>query len=261
MYQAEVMWICFNADYPFSIKIAARKINGVTGDLWSNELHLKPQDYLVIPSQPWLDGFYVAKGKIRQFVAMPLGKGYTAEEQLAGTAENGGIQIIAFSMKREIYGKLMADMSDMFGLKEPGSKFSRAWKMESLCSSIEMGFAPRLMRQKIHEDSHGFCAWDTRISSRCFVHLVNSQVYSILTGDQPPTKVPIAMNYTRVGLPWFEYYDENRAALTSEEKLSGLDSIAALDIKKNASPIPENEPINPIFVKGLHAHNVQEGEF
>ena len=44
------------------------------------------QNYLVAPDQPWLDGFCVAKGLIRQFVAMPLGKGYTAEAQLTGAA-------------------------------------------------------------------------------------------------------------------------------------------------------------------------------
>lgn len=31
--------------------------------------------YLVAPDQPWLDGFCVQKGLIRQFVAMPLGQG------------------------------------------------------------------------------------------------------------------------------------------------------------------------------------------
>ncbi len=35
MYQAEAMWINFNSDYPFAIKIAAGKINAITGDSWS----------------------------------------------------------------------------------------------------------------------------------------------------------------------------------------------------------------------------------
>jgi hypothetical protein len=44
MYQAEAMWINFNGDYPFAIKIAAGKINAVTGDLWSNALSVAPDD-------------------------------------------------------------------------------------------------------------------------------------------------------------------------------------------------------------------------
>ena len=34
---------------------------------------------------------------IRQFVAMPLGAGYTAEEQITGEAEHGGLQIVVVS--------------------------------------------------------------------------------------------------------------------------------------------------------------------
>jgi hypothetical protein len=47
--------------------------DAVTGDPWSRDLQADPQNYLVLPEQPWLDGFAVRKGVIRQFVAMPLG--------------------------------------------------------------------------------------------------------------------------------------------------------------------------------------------
>ena len=77
MYQSEAMWLMFDAAYPMAIKIATGKINAVTGDAWSDGLHSRPQDYMVAPTQPWLDGYCVEKGYIRQFVAMPLGAGYT----------------------------------------------------------------------------------------------------------------------------------------------------------------------------------------
>jgi len=79
MYQAEALWINFSGDYPCAVKIVAGKINAVSGDRWSNDLSNDPQDYVVIPEQPWLDGFNVSEDYIRQFVAMPLGKGFTAE--------------------------------------------------------------------------------------------------------------------------------------------------------------------------------------
>ena len=105
MFQAEAMWIDFDSDegYPFALKIATGKICAVSGDRWANHLNTDPQDYLVLPDQPWLDGYCVEKGVIRQFVAMPLGKGYTTEEQLSGAAEHGGIQITAYPMKAERY--------------------------------------------------------------------------------------------------------------------------------------------------------------
>ncbi len=78
MHQAEAMWIYFESrgyevEYPFAIKIATGKINAVSGDEWTPHLNTDPQDYIVIPEQPWLDGYCVEKGVIRQFVAMPLG--------------------------------------------------------------------------------------------------------------------------------------------------------------------------------------------
>ena len=100
MYQSEAMWLNFSSTgygwggrygetslpYPFAVKIATGKINAVTGEEWEDGLHKDPQDYVVIPEQPWLDGYCVEKGIIRQFVAMPLGTGYSVEEQLTSEA-------------------------------------------------------------------------------------------------------------------------------------------------------------------------------
>ena len=63
MYQAEAMWIDFSTSYPMAVKVAAGKINAVTGEAWTNEMSESPQDYLVVPDQPWLDGFCRAKGE------------------------------------------------------------------------------------------------------------------------------------------------------------------------------------------------------
>ena len=98
MWQAEALWLRFDGryvenrwtEYPFAIKVATGKISAVTGELWQRGLSRNPQNYLVAPEQPWLDGYGVEKGIIRQFVAMPLGEGYSVEEQLTGEAEFGG---------------------------------------------------------------------------------------------------------------------------------------------------------------------------
>ena len=97
MRQAEAMWINFGGrgwfgddGYPFAVKIATGKINAVTGEAWINHLNGDPQDYVVLPKQPWIDGYCVGTGSIRQFVAMPLGKGYSAEEQMTGGGKHWG---------------------------------------------------------------------------------------------------------------------------------------------------------------------------
>ena len=82
MYQNEALWISFSAWYPFAVKIAAGKINAVSGAAWTAELPSEPQDYVVVPGQPWLDGFSVGAGLLRQFVAMPPGASITRSSSL-----------------------------------------------------------------------------------------------------------------------------------------------------------------------------------
>ena len=103
MYQSEALWIRFRSRYPFAVKIGAGKINAVSGESWKSDLQGDPQDYVVVPGQRWLDGFAVGEGLIRQFVAMPLGSGFSVEEQLTGKADVGGMQFQVYPMHAESY--------------------------------------------------------------------------------------------------------------------------------------------------------------
>ena len=258
MHQAEAMWINFESTYPMAVKIAAGKINAVTGEGWRNALPDEPsQDYLVIPDQPWLDGFYAGEGLIRQFVAMPLGEGFTAEEQLTGAAEHGGVQIVVYPMKASAYERLRSRRTHMAHDIEPAMPVMA-------CAVPSMGLAPGgLMEQDIYEDEHGLEAWDTSTRSRCFVHLLNSLQYLHVTGTGPPTRPPSAHEYTEAGLPWFEYYAADRKALAGADKLLGLDSVAAKKVKLGKGVLEGNEPVSPTNVKMVSAGGttVREGDF
>ena len=237
MHQAEAMWINFDAPggYPFALKIAAGKVCAVSGEQWLNHLNTDPQDYVVVPDQPWLDGYCVAQGLIRQFVAMPLGEGFTAEEQLTGLAEHGGLQIIAYPMKRERY-------EDLFG-----ARYAVAGKAAMVCNAAPaMGLAPGgRMRQEIYEDEYGLDAWDQRHASRCFVSIANSGQWMALTGELPPTRPPTAREYTEAGMPWFEYYGGDAKAIAGARKLAGLKSVGDLAGRGAGSPLGDDESIDP----------------
>ena len=252
MYQAEAMWLQFDAGYPMAVKVAAGKIDALTGEGWTNELSKRPQNYLTVPDQPWLDGFCVGKGLIRQFVAMPLGDGYTAEEQLTGEAQHGGLQIVAYPMLASKYE----------AWKAKAAREAPARRMAPVSDASEMGLAPGgLMRQEIYEDGYGFDVWDRSARSRCFVHIVNSVQFLQVSGAAPPAKPPSALDYTRAGLPWFEYYGGDLAALDGAKKLTGLDSVAARKLKQGAGVLAGNDPVSPAFIKRLGAARVREGEF
>ncbi|MEO8452533.1 MAG: hypothetical protein ABI647_22260 [Gemmatimonadota bacterium] len=38
---------------------------------------------------------------------MPLGRGYSAEEQISGEAEHGGVQIVVYPIRAEAYERLV----------------------------------------------------------------------------------------------------------------------------------------------------------
>ena len=253
MHQAEAMWIHFRGDYPMAVKVAAGKINALTGEGWSEELCEDPQDYLVVPGQPWLDGFSVKRGLIRQFVAMPLGHGYTAEEQLTGEAEHGGVQITIYPMRASEYEA--RNKSTCQGLHEEGVMYSM-----SPPSAPDMGLAPGgLMRQEIYEDDYGFDVWDTSASARCFVHILNSVQYFAVCGVSPPHKPPTAREYTDAGLPWFDYYDADRVALEGAKKLASLDGVNRRRIKEGRV-VRQEGPLGPVLVNPLSPKDGSRGQ-
>ena len=246
MHQAEAMWISFSSGYPFAVKIATGKICAVTGEAWVNRLNRDPQDYVIVPEQPWLDGYCVEKGVIRQFVAMPLGKGYSVEEQITGEAAHGGLQIVACPMKRERYEELWQRHAYVCESPAPSGVADMG--------PYDMGLAPGgRMKQEIHDDVHGLDAWDQRHGSRCFVTIANSAQWMAMTGEPPPTRPPTARAYTEAGLPWFDYYGGDAEAVAGAELLNGLESVARMGERKGETPLPENEAMATPHVVALRA--------
>ncbi len=270
MYQAEAMWLNFSTSdidrrgsYPFAIKIAAGKIDAVSGESWADGLGRDPQRYLVAPEQPWLDGYCVEQGLIRQFVAMPLGSGYSAEEQLTGKAEHGGLQIEVFPMKREVFERRFPEREwHETGVFGGGVRYC----LSAPCSAPDMGLAPGgRMTQEIYDDPYELSDWDTQHGSRCFVHLANSLVWRAITGQQAPHVPPTAEEYQRAGLPWFDYYDDAATAVEGSKALAGLKSVAALGQQKGDAPLPENQSVTPETIlqlrREMSPEQVREGQF
>ena len=82
-----------------------------------------------------------------------------------------------------------------------------------------------------------------------------------MTGIEPPVKPPTARDYTKAGLPWFEYYGGDLTALDGAKKLAGLDSVAVRTLKQGEGVLPDNDPVSPAVVKRVGVARVREGEF
>lgn len=266
MWQSEALWLNFhspyvagrNTAYPFAIKVATGKISALTGESWRRGLSRNPQDYLVVPGQPWLDGYCVEKGIIRQFVAMPLGEGYSVEEQLSGKAEFGGLQIEVFPMRPEVFER-------RFPLQKKSGM--RGDVFFSLCESspVGMGLAPGgRMRQEIYQDPFSIHDWDTEHGSRCFIHLVNAATWHAITGQIPPSQPLTAEQYTKAGFPWFDYYNADLKAVEGSKKLSHLKTVKETAAEKRDTPLPDNQSISVVNIvnlrSGLKRNQVREAD-
>lgn len=110
---------------------------------------------------------------------MPLGEGFSAQEQITGKAEHGGLQIIVYPMKHDVYAEHFECVveADLDYLDLPVFRCSA-------CDTAapDMGLSPGgLMRQEIYEDEYGIDVWDLDDGLRCFIHLANDRTPVIRT--------------------------------------------------------------------------------
>ncbi len=254
MYQSEALWLSFSSRYPFAVKIGSGKINAVSGEAWKSDLQGEPQDYVVVPEQPWLDGFSVGEGLIRQFVAMPLGSGFSVEEQLTGKADVGGMQFQVYPMRAESYFREeIADsipstleelLPQLFAKHLVPVQQHRCYA-KAKCMGLGAGGR---MRQEIYEDPYEFDVWDRSQAKRCFVHLCNSMDWRQITGTNPPHPPLTAEEYKKAGIPWFDYYRDDQKPLKGSKRLAGVKSVAQLG-KKTKSPLfPDDTPATPELI-------------
>lgn len=238
MYQREALWIYFEPDYwtPKAVKVAVGKVNAVSGKPWDQSLRPGTKDYLVCPPQPWLDGINAGKGYIRQFVAMPLGMGYTVEGQVTGEERFGGLQIIVYEPKP---GRLKEEHYEALG-----SGCERA-VYRSVDVGTEMGLAAGgKMRQKIYPDPLGLDMWDQENYGRVYVHIVNSMMYREITGKEPPSTPVTAQTYTDYGLPWFDLYDDKMEDISAPDAFKKVKTVKGKDEERGFTPQQDDESID-----------------
>jgi hypothetical protein len=237
MYQREALWLRFSGAYwkPNAVKVGIGRIDALSGEAWDEELRQEPQDYVVCPGQPWLDGINAGDGVIRQFVAAPLGQGDTVEEQLTGQAEFGGLQFVVFEPK-----------PGRFPDQEPTGaypKYRGVVPPAPAAAPAEMGLgAGGRMKQEIYRDTYGIETWDPENRAMLFVHIVNSEQYEAVTGEPPPPCPISARTYSEYGFPWFDLYDETRQELPASRRLAGVKSLSER-ARTGEGPDAEDQPV------------------
>jgi hypothetical protein len=200
-------------------------VNAVSGTPWDEGLKVSPQNYLVCPDQPWLDGINAGGGIVRQFVAMPLGTGATVEGQVTGAEEHGGLQLRAHEPKP---GRFPDRPPPEPGRTESGRPLAFA-----AAGTMGLGAGGR-MQQRIYPDPYGIETWDPRTYGAVWVHIVNSTQYRAITGREPPPTPVSAQTYTEYGFPWFALYDEHRGDVPASERLAQVESLREREAGRGA---------------------------
>lgn len=246
MYQGEALWISFHSAMPCALKIVSGSVNALTGEIDLHELDSEPQNYLVLPDQPWLDGFKVSKGTVRQFVATPVGNGFSVSEQLAQNADAGGVAIEAFPMKAGRYfdeilkdrlGDVLTDvLTTLLGADWNPSDIVLCCRAAAPCCEENMGLgAGGKIQQEVYADQYGIDAWSFGDASRLCVHTCNALMWRAVTGENPPHPPLTAKEYTRYRIPWFDFYRDDLTALAGTKELAGVKSIGEVAEEKGLS--------------------------
>lgn len=238
MWQSEACWMSFSTSRPFGsmpflVKVGAGAVNAVTGGQWRPEPDFDTEDYFEVPEQPWLDGFSTGHNVVRQFVAMPLGEGYSVEEQLVDTPATGGIHLSVYPLKKSVW-ELRSR-----GAADHGMVFN--------CCGVpgDMGLgAGGAITQSIATPVEPHDNWDLTAGVSTFVRTVNTEQWQAITGERPHTPPLTIEEYRAYGFPWFEWYDDTLARQGSES-LASVSTVREVGAKKGVDSLPDNGSFVP----------------
>ncbi|MET9888263.1 hypothetical protein ABZZ20_35140 [Streptomyces sp. NPDC006430] len=285
VYLREAMWLSFGRSRePAALQVGVGKVCAVSGARWTGRLGRSPQNYVVLPRQPWLDGINSGDGTVRQFVAVPLGLGATVEGQVTGEETVGGVQLQAFPLAgpalarwreaeaeriRAAGRRARASAPGGYGgspampmaMAPPGAPPPGGGPVPAPAPAMGLG-AGGSMRQEVYRDERPLSDWAGAPAGRVFVHLVPPPVWSRITGEAAPPSPVDRAAYTRAGLPWFDYYDETGTDLAPSDALARVKPVGDWlgdDHAPWTSPAPGQ--VKPLGNAPRPGNAVQDGEW
>jgi hypothetical protein len=265
LYQKEALFLQFDGPkwHPTIAKVCVGKINAISGKPYSEGLSRQQQDYVVIPNQKWLDGICSGEGLVKQFVAMPLGQGYTIEAQITDEERFGGFQIVIMdavdgrfvdrdpAIDSRIKAEEEAKRRRKSGVLYAGP-LPRASVVPLGSSASSMGIAAGgSIKQQIQKDTYGVESWSPEKRRSLTIHLVNSLAYKAITGMEPPTSPITAAAYQRAKIPWYSNYDETAPIVKPPSIFKRILSIAQIEKKRGVTP-PDDEFQRSIAIQNIH---------
>jgi hypothetical protein len=295
LYQREALYLEFHgaAWRPTIAKVAVGMINAITGKKFDATLREHSQDYVVIPNQQWLDGINAEKGVVGQFVAMPLGKGYTIEEQVTDEAKHGGFQLMFYDSKhgrfpaedpaltqqrQQLFSSRHGGFLPEISVPHPESDFKFPMRLAKATTApnappsaplrrkeekaeLEMGIAAGgSIQQQIITDPYGADTWDASSATSLSIYIVNSTAFESITGLKPPETSITAHSYKKRGLPWYSNYDESASGVAASKVFKSIKSVFQIDKGRGVpASMPQHEFKPSVeMIRRIHVPSVEE---
>ena len=99
------------------------------------------------------------------------------------------------------------------------------------------------IRQVIHPDTFNIEDWDIAAAERVFITLLHAKDWKAITGEAAPNEPPTAKEYSEAGLPWFDYYGKDQAALPGGTRFGGVKSVANLFKTMTGATLPNSQDV------------------
>ncbi|KAL9605902.1 MAG: hypothetical protein Q9179_000923 [Wetmoreana sp. 5 TL-2023] len=288
MYQRGAMWIRLDSNGQFAIKVIVGGVNVISGgplvetsatQLRRLNLFLRNesvQDYVVTPDQLWLDGIASTEGRVRQFVAMPIGAGYTVEAQLTGEDISGGLQFEVTPARappktldsqhliEELFIRTLTKVVHLTHLSASDT-VAQLKKSESpaggpnIPQAKELGIAAAgYIKQCILRDPNPADTWQ-RDRTICFnVQILNSAVFRHVTSMDPPETPISAATYASERLPFFDIYNEISDIKGSFEEVKSIKEMDKIKYaERRGHPREEDDEDEPKYKNPIVVLNSQ----
>ena len=117
------------------------------------------------------------------------------------------------------------------------------------------------MEQAISKDPHKMAAGDKDLSERCFITIANAQQWLAMTGEERRQWPLSADEYTRAGLPWFSYYNDDTKAIECAKALGGLKSFQKAYADQGEDKWSKEKVVAPAHVIPVGKRTVSTGEW
>lgn len=278
VYLREAMWLSFaGTAEPAALQVGVGKVCAVSGKPWHDRLARDPQNYVVLPRQPWLDGINSGTGTVRQFVAVPLGLGATVEGQVTGEEVWGGVQLQSFPLKEEALAEWRRRERERRGRTRQAGPFGGYGGPVPMAAAAPGGPPPPAaaappraaamglgvggsMHQEVYQDDRPLGDWTETPAARVFVHLVTPPQWRRITGEAPPPSPVDRAAYTSAGLPWYDYYDEDAEDLAPSDTLESVKPVGDwLGDDLEPWQQPSADQVTPL--KDAQGRPVEDGEW